>query len=112
MYLANELKYANGKEEIIHHDRLTPVKCGMLRSELLSQLTENDDSISSDSKCDVREPINDNVDSNDSDSVPDTNDDANGNLLENNGTSRTRYPIRERRQRIIIGAIPWDAIEL
>ena len=103
---------SNGKEEIVHHDRLTPVKNKMLQPERLNKLSESND---------LSEADFDSSDSDGDDLTDDHHNEHDRNEHDNNELDDTnelpnrenpRYPLRERRQRNIDGAIPWDAILL
>ena len=80
----------NGRSTVVHHDRMVPV---------LSDTVESSD---------------DNEDSDD-DSSDDgymTPDEEPPSPNAEQGAEERRYPLRERTQRNIPGAIPWDAIQL
>ena len=72
-----------GNQQVVHHNKLSRVK-------------------------DVQDPESDDS-SNDSDSDPEM-DDAPPNPMNHDEEPQRRYPLRDRRQRQVPGAIPWDSV--
>ena len=81
--------------KIIHHDRLKPVRHGIALG--IPECSRSVPSSSSESSAEYSNYSPSETDTSDSDS-------------ERGGGVENRYPVKDRRQRIIPGAIPWDAV--
>ena len=101
--ITNEL---SGTTKVVHHDKLKPVRKrpyepslspGEPDLDLNSANTESDDGWTSSATSSVHSDYSTSDDSDSDDAVNEPNADR-------------RYPARERRARIIPGAIPWDAL--
>ena len=92
----------------MHHDRLKAVKEGNLEAiNPISDTTEN--CSRGDSSDDSSTTI---VSSGHSDYSPSDNGDYSASSSDTDVDESRRYPIRQRRNREIPGAIPWDSINL
>ena len=96
---------SNSDKIIVHHDRIIPMKLHPDVSNTKESSTEPDSDDNDDTKINGREPgSGDGVNSDpEIENTPDQGD-------ENANVDR-RYPLRNRTQRQIPGAIPWEAIQ-
>ena len=85
----------NNKKTVVHHDRLIPLKESFSETD-----SSTDRSVENDNQ-------NASIYETDSD-----NEDGEANLAHDAQLVERRYPIRERTQREIPGAIPWSAIDI
>ena len=91
----------SSEEKVIHHDRLYPVKNAR------NLIDGEDENVSDD---DVRFNVESSSSSNPSDN--ENEEVINNNNNNNNNQRNLRYPQRDRRPRIIPGAIPWNVIQI
>ena len=92
---------SNGSKQIVHHDRITPVKSS----------TEKMKNTVPDAAPDAEITSNE-TSSDESEDNDDVNEMEQVNGDDNDTGFANRYPVGDRTQRQIEGAIPWDAIAI
>lgn len=89
---------SSGITQIVHHDRLTPLKISLTNDPVIITNHPSADGWSSAESSSEEESILSEV-------LSDTDE------IVNEGGFASRYPTRNRRPRVIDGAIPWSAID-
>ena len=92
-----KIRDETGTTKIVHHDRLKPVRRGHA-DEPLTLEPAVDAELSSDDSSSYH-----------SDYSPSSDDSSDSEM---DGPVLNRYPVRDRRQRVIPGAIPWSSLPI
>lgn len=95
------------EEKIVHHDRISPIKGELCKSNTVPEIPDRQQSSSSETDETDSESSDDYEPSSNSDEENDSNEET-----DTDNQEEVRFPRRVRTQREIPGTIPWSAIRL